>query len=66
VLKAACYRWHKLIQGDTETKLEEMDLPEDKVLERLNAVSTAKRLANMVIRVYNVTHSDAHTVLALT
>ncbi|KAI0723119.1 DEAD-domain-containing protein [Earliella scabrosa] len=29
------------------TKLTEMDLPEEKVLEKLNAVSTAKRLANM-------------------
>ena len=31
-----------------ETQLEEMNLPEDKVLDKLNAVSTAKRLANMV------------------
>ena len=30
------------------TKLTEMELPEEKVLEKLNAVSTAKRLANMV------------------
>jgi ATP-dependent RNA helicase DDX49/DBP8 len=30
-----------------DTKLEEMDLPESKVLEKLNSVSTAKRLANM-------------------
>ncbi|KAI0353479.1 DEAD-domain-containing protein [Trametes cingulata] len=29
------------------TKLTEMDLPEEKVLEKLNAVATAKRLANM-------------------
>ncbi|OCH92184.1 DEAD-domain-containing protein [Obba rivulosa] len=29
------------------TKLTEMSLPEEKVLEKLNAVSTAKRLANM-------------------
>ncbi|KAI0368093.1 DEAD-domain-containing protein [Pilatotrama ljubarskyi] len=29
------------------TKLAEMDLPEEKVLEKLNAVATAKRLANM-------------------
>lgn len=29
-------------------KLAEMKFPEDKVLEKLNAVSTAKRLANMV------------------
>ncbi|KAH9894481.1 DEAD-domain-containing protein [Cubamyces lactineus] len=29
------------------TKLVEMDLPEEKVLEKLNAVATAKRLANM-------------------
>ena len=31
-----------------ETQLVELTLPEDKVLEKLNAVSTAKRLANMV------------------
>lgn len=31
-----------------DTKLTEMTLPEEKVLEKLNAVSTAKRLANMV------------------
>jgi ATP-dependent RNA helicase DDX49/DBP8 len=31
-----------------DTKLEEMSIPESKVLEKLNAVSTAKRLANMV------------------
>jgi hypothetical protein len=30
------------------TRLEEMTLPESKMLEHLNAVSTAKRLANMV------------------
>ncbi|KAI9001394.1 DEAD-domain-containing protein [Trametes punicea] len=29
------------------TKLTEMDLPEEKVLEKLNAVATAKRVANM-------------------
>lgn len=29
-------------------RLVEMDLPEDKVLEKLNKVSTAKRLAYMV------------------
>lgn len=32
----------------TETKLIEMELPEEKVLERLNKVSTAKRQAYMV------------------
>lgn len=32
----------------TETKLHEMDCPEEPVLVKLNAVSTAKRLANMV------------------
>ena len=32
----------------SELKLEEMVLPEDKVLEKLNTVSMAKRLANMV------------------
>lgn len=31
-----------------DTKLSEMTIPESKVLEKLNAVSTAKRLANMV------------------
>ncbi|KAF8351514.1 P-loop containing nucleoside triphosphate hydrolase protein [Amanita rubescens] len=35
------------IEGRINTKLEEMKLPEDAVLEKLNAVSTAKRLANM-------------------
>lgn len=32
----------------SDTRLEEMQMPEDRVLERLNTVSTAKRLANMV------------------
>lgn len=36
------------VDSYVETKLEEMQLPEQKVLENLNAVSTAKRLANMV------------------
>jgi len=31
-----------------DTRLEEMVLPESEVLEKLNIVSTAKRLANMV------------------
>ena len=31
-----------------ETKLEELVLPEEAVLSKLNAVSTAKRLAHMV------------------
>lgn len=31
-----------------DTRLEEMEMPEDRVLEKLNTVSTAKRLANMV------------------
>ncbi|EIN10921.1 DEAD-domain-containing protein [Punctularia strigosozonata HHB-11173 SS5] len=35
------------IEDRIRTKLEEMELPEDKVLEGLNSVSTAKRLANM-------------------
>ncbi|KAJ3506044.1 hypothetical protein NLJ89_g7097 [Agrocybe chaxingu] len=35
------------IEDRIKTKLEEMTLPENKVLEQLNAVSTAKRLANM-------------------
>jgi len=37
-----------LIDVLADTKLSEMLLPEDRVLEKLNAVSTAKRLANMV------------------
>lgn len=36
------------IHEPTDTKLSEMVLPEEQVLEKLNAVSTAKRLANMV------------------
>ena len=32
----------------SDTRLEEMEMPEDRVLEKLNTVSTAKRLANMV------------------
>ena len=32
----------------SDTRLEEMQMPEDRVLEKLNTVSTAKRLANMV------------------
>lgn len=36
------------IEERIRTKLTEMTLPEGKVLEKLNAVSTAKRLANMV------------------
>ncbi|PPQ79542.1 hypothetical protein CVT25_003424 [Psilocybe cyanescens] len=35
------------IEDRINTKLEEMTLPEEKVLDKLNAVSTAKRLANM-------------------
>ncbi|KZT72511.1 DEAD-domain-containing protein [Daedalea quercina L-15889] len=35
------------VEERIRTKLAEMTLPEDKVLEKLNAVSTAKRLANM-------------------
>ncbi|KAF9482441.1 DEAD-domain-containing protein [Pholiota conissans] len=35
------------IEDRIKTKLEEITLPEDKVLRKLNAVSTAKRLANM-------------------
>ena len=37
-----------LINELADTKLSEMVLPEEQVLEKLNAVSTAKRLANMV------------------
>jgi len=35
------------VEERIKTKLTEMTLPEEKVLEKLNAVSTAKRLANM-------------------
>ncbi|KJA30020.1 hypothetical protein HYPSUDRAFT_126454 [Hypholoma sublateritium FD-334 SS-4] len=35
------------IENRIKTKLEELTLPEDKVLSKLNTVSTAKRLANM-------------------
>ncbi|KAF8913846.1 P-loop containing nucleoside triphosphate hydrolase protein [Gymnopilus junonius] len=35
------------IENRIKTKLEEMTVPEDKVLDKLNTVSTAKRLANM-------------------
>jgi len=35
------------VEGRIKTKLEELNLPEEKVLENLNSVSTAKRLANM-------------------
>jgi len=38
------------IEERIKTKLTEMDLPEGKVLEKLNAVSTAKRLANMELQ----------------
>ena len=37
-----------LTPNTLDTKLTEMTLPEEKVLEKLNTVSTAKRLANMV------------------
>ncbi|KAF8974298.1 P-loop containing nucleoside triphosphate hydrolase protein [Flammula alnicola] len=35
------------IEDRIKTKLEEMTLPEDKVLDKLNVVSTAKRVANL-------------------
>jgi len=35
------------IEGRINTKLTEMTLPEEKVLEKLNAVSTAKRVASL-------------------
>lgn len=40
---------HGLMHPYLGTKLGTLTLPEDKVLDKLNAVSTAKRLANMVI-----------------
>lgn len=50
-----------LIDVLADTKLSEMVLPEEQVLEKLNAVSTAKRLANMVrfvsiLRLFNFLH----------
>ena len=38
-----------LMLFSTDTKLEELDLPEGPVLELLNAVSIAKRMANMAL-----------------
>ncbi|KAL5487551.1 DBP8 [Sanghuangporus weigelae] len=35
------------VEGRIKTKLKEITLPEERVLEKLNAVATAKRLANM-------------------
>jgi ATP-dependent RNA helicase DDX49/DBP8 len=40
---------HRLIRSHLGIKLTTLTLPEDKVLDNLNAVSTAKRLANMVV-----------------
>ena len=40
---------HELIRFHLGIKLTTLTLPEDKVLDNLNAVSTAKRLANMVV-----------------
>lgn len=37
-----------------------MTLPEEKVLEKLNAVSTAKRLANMVSSFTDITTTTIH------
>lgn len=50
-----------LIDVLADEKLSEMVLPEEQVLEKLNAVSTAKRLANMVrfvsiLRLFNFLH----------
>ena len=44
------------------TKLTEMELPEAKVLEKLNAVSTAKRLANMVRHPGLAPHSSSDVI----
>ncbi|KAI9447741.1 DEAD-domain-containing protein [Lactarius indigo] len=48
------------IEERIATRLVEMELPEDKVLERLNKVSTAKRQAYMVseLRIYDWNGSD--------
>lgn len=40
------------------TRLVEMNLPEDKVLEKLNKVSTAKRQAYMVSKLRTVNRID--------
>jgi ATP-dependent RNA helicase DDX49/DBP8 len=39
----------RVADNKAETKLEEMIVSEDKALERLNTVSTAKRLAKMTL-----------------
>ena len=44
-----CVKSHGLIQSHLGVKLTTLTLPEDKVLDKLNAVSTAKRLAKMVV-----------------
>lgn len=45
------------------TQLMEMNLPEDKVLEKLNKVSTAKRQAYMVSKLRTVNRMDPKIVL---
>jgi hypothetical protein len=40
------------------TQLVEMKLPEDRVLEKLNKVSTAKRQASMVSKMRTIHHID--------
>jgi ATP-dependent RNA helicase DDX49/DBP8 len=45
------------------TQLVEMNLPEDKVLEKLNKVSTAKRQAYMVSKLRTVNRMDPKIVL---
>lgn len=52
-----------LINEPADTKLSEMVLPEEQVLEKLNAVSTAKRLANMVRLVSFLRTNFLHTCL---
>jgi hypothetical protein len=44
ILRVTCTNFENLVA----TPLMEMEIPEDKVLERLNKVSTAKRQAYMV------------------
>jgi hypothetical protein len=45
------------------TRLVEVDLPEDKVLEKLNKVSTAKRQAYMVSELGQMIHGDGVDIM---
>lgn len=53
----------KIIDFYAETKLEQMTVSEEKMLESLNKVSTAKRLANMVRNSHYFVHRLQLTVV---